>query len=95
MPIAVAVTWKTKPGHGDEVADALATMARHTREEPGCLYYLVHRSPDDAESFFIYEQYRDDEAARAHQAAPYFKEQVIDRAVPLLEVRQRAQYEPI
>ena len=70
--IALAVTWVARPGHEEAVADLFRTLTAVSREEPGCLMYLVHRHQEEPHRFFIYEQYRDAAALDAHRAAPHF-----------------------
>ena len=43
-----------------------------SRQEPGCLMYIVHRHRTDPRRFFIYEQYRDDAALEAHRQSRTF-----------------------
>ena len=70
--VVLAVTWKAKVGHENEVAGIFGKLTEESRKEPGCAMYLVHRHKTDPRRFFIYEQYRDDAALEAHRAAPYF-----------------------
>ena len=57
--VVLAVTWMARPGHEDEVAGIFGKLQAASRQEPGCLMYIVHRHRTDATRFFIYEQYRD------------------------------------
>jgi quinol monooxygenase YgiN len=91
----VAVTWRAKPGHEDRVAEILGTVVRLSRAEPGCLLFQAHRSLDDPLEFFLYEQYVDEAAFKAHGESEHFKRWVLGEAVPLLESRERAFYEPL
>jgi quinol monooxygenase YgiN len=59
------------PGNEDEVARLVREYADLVREEPGNLFFTAHRKRDDAASFFVYEEYQDSAAFRAHAAAPY------------------------
>jgi len=70
--VVLAVTWKAKVGHENEVAGIFGKLTEESRKEPGCAMYLVHRHKTDPRRFFIYEQYRDDAALEAHRAAPHF-----------------------
>ena len=75
--VVLAVTWMAKPGHENEVAGIFSKLQAASRQEPGCLMYIVHRHRTDATHFFIYEQYRDDAALEAHRQTPHFQKYAI------------------
>ena len=64
-----------------------------TRAGPGCLLYQAHRSPDDPNVLFLYEQYADADAYQAHVDSDHFKEHGFGDAIPRLESRERTFYE--
>ena len=70
--VVLAVTWMAKVGHEADVAALFQKLTEHSRKEPGCSMYQVHRHKTEPRRFFIYEQYKDDAALEAHRAAPYF-----------------------
>ncbi|HEY1732261.1 MAG TPA: putative quinol monooxygenase [Terriglobales bacterium] len=72
--IVLAVTWVANSGHEEEVAQIFFKLQTASRQEPGCLMYIVHRHKDDPRQFFIYEQYRDDPALQAHRESAHFQE---------------------
>ena len=43
-----------------------------SRQEPGCLMYVVHQHRTDPRLFFIYEQYSNDAALEAHRQSRTF-----------------------
>ena len=65
--VVLAVTWMAKVGHEAEVAALFEKLTEHSRKEPGCAMYQVHRHKTEARRFFIYEQYKDDAALEAHR----------------------------
>lgn len=75
--IVLAVTWVAKAGHETEVADIFRKLEAASRQEPGCLMYIVHRHQGAAGSFFIYEQYRDEAALQAHRDSPHFQQYAV------------------
>jgi autoinducer 2-degrading protein len=75
--IVLAVTWVANPGHEGEVAGIFAKLQAASRQEPGCLMYIVHRHKDDPRHFFIYEQYRNDAALQAHRDSAHFQEYAV------------------
>ncbi len=92
MAYVVCATWKARPGTEKRIEQILAEMVKHTRQEPGCLMYLPHRSLEDSTTFLLYEQYVDKAAFDAHMASDYFKRLVLGEAVSILESRRREIY---
>lgn len=75
--IVLAVVWVAKPGYEEAVADVFRKLEAESRQEPGCLMYVVHRHKDNPAHFFIYEQYRDDDALQAHRDSRHFQEYAV------------------
>ena len=75
--VVLAVTWIANPGHEEEVAQIFGKLEAASRQEPGCLIYVVHRHKDDARTFFIYEQYKDEAALQAHKETTHFQEHAV------------------
>jgi quinol monooxygenase YgiN len=92
MAYVVAATYRCKEGEEDAIHEILQTMGPPSRQEPGCLFYQAHRSPDDPRVFFLYEQYVDESGYEAHQATPHFERYIKGEAIPRLESRERAFY---
>ncbi len=46
--VVLAVTWVANPGHEEEVAQIFGKLEVASRQEPGCLMYIVHRHKDDS-----------------------------------------------
>ena len=92
MAYILAVTWTAKPGNEEQVRGILREMHTASNQEPGCLTYEVHVDPDDARQFFIYEVYNDEAGLEAHQETAHFRELVLEKAIPLLEFRERKHF---
>jgi quinol monooxygenase YgiN len=92
MAYVVAALYRSKPGEEDRILKVLETMAPLSRQEPGCLFYQAHRSPDDPRVFFLYEQYTDEAGYQAHMASEHFEKYIRGEAIPRLETRERAFY---
>lgn len=93
--VVLAVTWMAKPGHEAEVAEIFIQLQAASRQEPGCLMYIVHRHRDDPRHFFIYEQYRNDAALEAHRQSPHFQQYAV---TGLKDIGERARgdlYSPL
>ena len=95
MTYVVTAHWRAKEGEEEQVAQMLARNAALSREEPGCLMFVGHRSVEEPRNFFLYEQYVDDAAFQAHTETQHFKDIVLGDVVPRLEARERAFYEPV
>ena len=90
MAYVVAATYWVKPGEEEKIREVLDTMAPLSRAEPGCLFYQAHRSPEDPQLFYLYEQYADEAAYEAHMASEHFTRLVKEEAIPeLLDERRR------
>jgi quinol monooxygenase YgiN len=75
--LVLAVTWMANAGHENEVAEIFIKLQAASRQEPGCLMYIVHRHQTEPQHFFIYEQYRDEAALKAHHNTPHFQEYAV------------------
>lgn len=93
--VVLAVTWIAKPGHDAQVAEIFAKLQAASRQEPGCLMYIVHRHRTDARRFFIYEQYRDDTALQAHRDSPHFQQYAIKALEDIGERKEGELYSPL
>jgi quinol monooxygenase YgiN len=71
--IAVFATIKAKPGKGDEVAAALATMFPTVEAEEGTEVYALHRVEGDPDTILFYELYADAESLGAHGGSEAMK----------------------
>jgi quinol monooxygenase YgiN len=93
MAYCLAVTWTIKEGELDAVLAALRPLAEASRQEPGCLLYQAHRDPENPNVLFLYEQYLDEAASRAHAESEHFKTYALDDIFPRRESAERAVYE--
>ena len=93
--VVLAVTWMAKPGHEDTVAGIFRKLTAASRQEPGCLMYLVHRHKTDPQCFFIYEQYRDDSALDAHRKSAHFQEYAVNGLEEIGERKEGTLYSPL
>lgn len=93
--LVLAVNWMAHEGHENEVAIIFAKLQAASRQEPGCLMYVVHRHIDDPRRFFIYEQYRDAAALEAHRNSPHFQEYAVNALRNIGERQQGDLYKPL
>ena len=67
MPVVIVDTLTVKPESVDTVRDILTTSVEEVHKEPGCQVYSLHQT---GETFVFVEQWADEEALKAHSAAP-------------------------
>jgi quinol monooxygenase YgiN len=67
MPkVALLSRVKAKEGKGEELIAAFQPVFELVNKEPGTLVYVLHRSRDDPDLFWVTELYADDDAFAAH-----------------------------
>jgi quinol monooxygenase YgiN len=93
--IVLAVTWVANPDKEAEVADVFRKLEQASRQEPGCLMYIVHRHRTDPRLFFIYEQYRDNDALEAHRQSPHFQKYAVRALTGIGERMEGELYSPL
>ncbi len=71
MPIAALLKMKAKPGAEDELFERFVDAMRYVRTEPGNLFAVVLRDPDDPSTLYEFAIYRDQQAIEDHRAAPH------------------------
>jgi len=64
-------TLKVLPGHADEVLRLMHTVAQATRQEDGCLTYLLHQAKDEPNAVVVYEQWASPAAMAAHHKSAH------------------------
>ena len=71
--VVLNVHFQAAPGREEEVANQLKALVAPTRNEAGCLKYLLHRDPENAGKFMFYEEFADESALQAHVQTPHFQ----------------------
>jgi quinol monooxygenase YgiN len=64
--VAIIATLKAAEGKGNELEAAFLAAVPEVQAETGTERYIVHRSPDDADTITVYEIYTDEAAKDAH-----------------------------
>ncbi|MEA2331958.1 MAG: hypothetical protein QOH58_2096 [Thermoleophilaceae bacterium] len=95
MAYVVSALWRAKEGEEERIARIVEAMSEPSRAEPGNRFYQAHSSPEDPRLFYLYEQYDDEAAYRAHMDSEHFQRLVVGEAIPHLEARERAFYETL
>jgi quinol monooxygenase YgiN len=95
MSYVMVARWRPRVGEAGKIEAILRELAAAVRKEPGNLQFIVLRSHDDPRDLLLYEVYASEDAFTAHQRTEHFKKLVVERAVPLLEMRERRRYSVI
>ncbi|HEY1368572.1 MAG TPA: putative quinol monooxygenase [Gaiellaceae bacterium] len=93
MAYCIAVKWTIKDGEMDAVLAAMRPLMAASRAEPGCLQYDLHRDPGNPNVLFLYEQYADEDAYKAHADSEHFETHALNDIFPRRESADRATYE--
>ena len=69
--LTVVAYVKAKDGMAEQVKQELTALIGPTREEPDCIDYILHQSPDDANVFMFFENWTGRDALDAHLQKPH------------------------
>lgn len=71
-PHLLLATIKAIEGHDvGLIRSAIQTLIEATHQEPGCLYFYVSESAEQAGTFYLWEAWRGKQALADHYAAPH------------------------
>jgi quinol monooxygenase YgiN len=87
MAFVVIATWRAKAGEAARITEVIRTMTPLSRAEPGNLHYQAQVSPEEPETFLLYEQYTDAQAYEDHKSSAHFQEHVVGHALAYLSDR--------
>ena len=71
--VTVIARVKAKEGKVEAVESVLMDLIGPTREEPGCISYVLHQSKDDKGSFVFVENWASQLALEEHLQKPYLQ----------------------
>ena len=75
MAIGLLATITVQEGKNAEFEQAFLALTEQVRaNEPGNIFYILHRSKTDPQVYKVMEQYESAEALDAHGKADYFRE---------------------
>ena len=60
-------------GKGNEYQEKFKGLAAKVRKDPGTITYVLNRSTEDPDKFFVFEQYEDQEALKYHASTEHFQ----------------------
>lgn len=73
MEIVITAVLKAYPEKEEELRQALDEVISPSRQEEGCLTYVLHESIDAPGTFVFYEKYRDETALDAHIHSAHYQ----------------------
>jgi quinol monooxygenase YgiN len=92
MTIGVVATLKIQEGKNAAFEEAFLALAEQVRaNEPGNIFYILHRSQSDPQEYKVLEQYNSEADLETHRQSTHFSEanQVLApmvAAAPIVEV---------
>jgi len=58
---------------GNEYQEKFKGLAAKVRKDPGTITYVLNRSTEDPDKFFVFEQYENEEALKYHASTEHFQ----------------------
>jgi quinol monooxygenase YgiN len=95
MAYVLIARMKTREGEQDRAEELVRRLTEASRTEPGNIYYIPHRDPEDPRVFVLYEQYVDEDAFKAHGQTEHFQTLAAGELFGLMEERERLFYETL
>lgn len=74
MSFSILAIFTVQDHQIEKFKSALLKNAAHSREENGCLAYLVHSDAASANVFFLYEKYATKEDYEFHRTTDHLRE---------------------
>lgn len=88
QPITVFAKWQVQDDHTNTVLNLFTELVEKTLQEEGNIFYTVHQSITDANTFMLYESYQSEDAIAAHRASEHFQRIALGQIIPLLANRE-------
>ncbi len=74
MAIGVTAKLTAREGHSEQFETLFKELQDEVNaQEPGCLFYALHKSRSNPLEYIVLEQYENQEAAEAHQQTEYYR----------------------
>ncbi|WP_428664871.1 putative quinol monooxygenase [Runella sp.] len=80
--------WQVKEGQLESVQNLFSEVIEKSTGEEGNLFYKIHQSLSDPNTFLLYEGYKDEASLETHRNSDHFKQIVVGQIVPLLQHRE-------
>ena len=96
MAFVLVARMTTRDGEQDRAAELIPQLVEASRQEPGNIHWIAHRSTENPRTFMIYEQYRDEDAFKEHGQTEHFKSLAVEQIFPLMDgERERLFFETL
>ena len=73
QPLTVVAEVRAKADKVEQVKQALTELIGPTRQEPGCISYVLHQSNDDPARFLFFENWTSQAALDEHLQRPHLQ----------------------
>jgi quinol monooxygenase YgiN len=93
--LILAVNLTMSAGHENEITEMFRKLQAATRQEPGCIAYVVQRSRENPLHYFVYEQYKNEGALEEHRNSPHFKQFATDGVFRFVKERRAEFFDEI
>ena len=74
MTFSILAIFTVQPEFIAQFRDALMKNASASKQEPGCISYIVHGDASASNVFFLYEKYQSKEDYEFHRTTSHLKE---------------------
>jgi quinol monooxygenase YgiN len=74
MTFSILAIFTVQPEFISQFRDALMKNASASKQEPGCISYIVHSDASASNVFFLYEKYQSKEDYEFHRTTSHLKE---------------------
>lgn len=71
--ITITAVLKAVKGKEDELKEILLDVIKPSRDEEGCIEYVLHESVEDPGVFVFYESWRDEAALTMHISSAHYQ----------------------
>jgi quinol monooxygenase YgiN len=93
--LILAVSLTIRAGHENDVIEMFQKLQAATRQEPGCINYVVQRSRENPRHYLVYEQYKNEAALEEHRNSTHFKQFATDGVFRFVEERRAEFFDEI
>jgi quinol monooxygenase YgiN len=93
--VILVVNLTMSAGHEKEITDMFRQLQTATRQESGCLTYIVQRERENPRHYLVYEQYKDEAALEEHRNSAHFKKFATDGVFKFVTERRAEFFEGI
>ncbi len=94
--VVIVATFKIKTQFKEEVYNELVKLYKSThKEDKGCLYYELHKSLIDENSYTFIETWENQDSLELHENKPHFKEFLvnIENKLESVEINKLEKYQ--